>query len=649
MGFNQEQIQKVLVALISGRGLQSSYQYLLHLNTAKNETNNINILSLEAALDWLCLYLPSNELPRLFTDINHRRQDDNYNDDRLKNNISIIKAMEDFDVNHHNDDTQTLTTKPTHTTIASSSPIPVLLPQHGITSNMKENPNENHVYDDSTNNNPHYFIQKNKSSNQGHNVNIKSNDDANIQNVDDEAAAAAAKRDWLLSQYQYEAYEEEEEEEEDEAYNNCDQQTYGGVNVQPQTQHAQNQKLMQGTGQEQAVPLVIKEEEEKRELFPEEVRLHRLEGEIQELKEDVNNEANNYMRSKQEIKEMKGNLRKMENQAKGLRGKIAKKLAKWTSGKKDETTTSLERDKEKSEEDEAVGCVAGLFDMPQDGIQDNEALVKKIHYIDVDIPRDWTGKTPKVMLIEHCRKLKWRKPTFNKMENTTNGCILTVKRMQHQEPCTIITEEGPFRSIQDAEHYVSTRALYNLNQELQLHLLMPPSFRALWTSWLQEEHNKQQEALMEKQNERRDKIAVLIAYIAYAVKCELDGDTNSSGGKNLLPIDEKEVIDNWDDDSQESSRSNLNEIEVFNPSSQLQLPSNFGDKMRNAFIRKMRGRRYEQMYSNRKCLPIFDFRQEILDTVNNNPVTILCAETGKSDRSLDFKILQIIKYKVFSK
>jgi hypothetical protein len=41
------------------------------------------------------------------------------------------------------------------------------------------------------------------------------------------------------------------------------------------------------------------------------------------------------------------------------------------------------------------------------------------------IPKNWTGKTPKVMLEEWCRKEKLPKPNFQKM--SMNGCRLRVQ------------------------------------------------------------------------------------------------------------------------------------------------------------------------------------------------------------------------------
>ena len=59
------------MAVVSGQGT-TAYQYPTRNENDDgniNQNNNNNPLSLDPLLDWLCMHLPTEELPKLFTDI----------------------------------------------------------------------------------------------------------------------------------------------------------------------------------------------------------------------------------------------------------------------------------------------------------------------------------------------------------------------------------------------------------------------------------------------------------------------------------------------------------------------------------------------------------------------------------------------------
>jgi len=548
LGFTCDQIKKVLVALIFGEEIKSEISTNNTNHTHGDDYRGEDILSLEAALDWLCFHLQSNDLPKLFTDINLRQDDGN------SINLSVIKAFQKEELGNESEDLEIVGEK-----------------EKGL--RQKQNDSVCLKLDSTTKDN---FLSKKDG-------NIETSRRSKADDEDD--GKEAAKRAWLLSHYQYE-----------------DEHSIEDL-VHDQVKIEQD-KVDVGT------------KTEERAKFPEEIRLERLEGEIQDLTESLNDEANNYMRSKYEIAEMKKTLKKLTGQAKGLRGKVAKKI------------TSLEviQDREEEKQEEEC-CAMELFgNNPLESVAGISTVTME-KYIEVNIPSDWSGKTPKVILLEHCRKQKWPKPTFTKIENTNNGCVVKVK--QFQNDVKIMAEEGPFRSIVHAEHYVSTKILYALNPNLPMHLLMPPDFRDLWTSWLKEKEMKRNEVLMIHKNERSEKIASLVAHLLRIVtESENNGSNRGPRFSESFENSSKDTPDNWDEESSDSNANNVVAEVIAMPKISTSVPNKLGKALQDSFARKQKSKSYEKMYRNRQCLPIFDYRQQILETVRDNSVTVLCAETG---------------------
>ena len=131
---------------------------------------------------------------------------------------------------------------------------------------------------------------------------------------------------------------------------------------------------------------------------------------------------------------------------------------------------------EQNEKEDYNGGMCSLFDndvAPARSKQ--EAIVITNVYVPdllADIPSDWTGKRPKDLFLEQCRKKKIPKPIFSKIPATKNGCTIKLKMKGGAE--NVIQHEGPFSSFKDAEHFVSTKALYELDPNVPLYRLLPP-------------------------------------------------------------------------------------------------------------------------------------------------------------------------------
>ena len=103
-GFNSEQILRVFVAILSGQSLTATEAetYLdVGVNAGSNSDGNgdgmekvtsSSLLTLDHALDWLCMNLTTEELPRLFTDVDVVSGDD---DMLTKVQLPIMEEVEE--------------------------------------------------------------------------------------------------------------------------------------------------------------------------------------------------------------------------------------------------------------------------------------------------------------------------------------------------------------------------------------------------------------------------------------------------------------------------------------------------------------------------------------------------------------------------
>jgi len=404
-------------------------------------------------------------------------------------------------------------------------------------------------------------------------------------NDDDKAAQKA----WLLAQYQYEEEDEEVSEDDD------------VVDIST--------------------------------MSPLEQELHNMETEYKEISTILEDETQQYMMNKHEIKEARKKNKMLKKQLDGLRRKVQQERAR----KQQEVVSAAT---EADNEEEEQGMAFDLFgdnNNHDDGGTDmfstpsatktttatpttNTAPVPNY-----SIPKNWTGKTPKQVLEERCKKLKCGPPKFNK-RGTLNGGKITVKCKPPME----IQDEGPFQNWNDdGRNYLATRALYEMDSTLPLYRLLPPVFRDLWVSWLDAAKQEQQaedqllsDAKEQKMKEIVDAIMSRQPQRPAAAKSTVEAESQIETGEvNANDMEEHHVPDTWDDsESEEEPMKDVQHVrsEV----------SPEGAKLQSFFHKRQKAPQYQSMLEVRKALPMFSYRQQLLDTIQENQVTVLCAETG---------------------
>ncbi|KAL2258547.1 hypothetical protein VTK26DRAFT_8113 [Humicola hyalothermophila] len=103
----------------------------------------------------------------------------------------------------------------------------------------------------------------------------------------------------------------------------------------------------------------------------------------------------------------------------------------------------------------------------------------------------WTGKLPVNLLSEHCQKQKWDKPDYHTIK-TKEGFSVLVSLSARNPKTNEVTKLPPFKlppshvhlaykpTALEAKHVAATYALYRVCSMKNLHLTLPPDYKALW-------------------------------------------------------------------------------------------------------------------------------------------------------------------------
>jgi hypothetical protein len=622
---------------------------------------NYAVTSIDVALDWLCLHLLSTELPPLFTEYLVRDKQNQTQNQQVENSLTVVKF------------------KALTTTSADKS----------TTATSEEGDGDrDHLFSERL----LVLQQPNESSSLEPNTKSKEEQDE-----------AKAHKAWLLAQYQYEDNEDEMD---------CSDQGTDRVNLQksckdsrltkqePMSQDKSGKRVTpptptiatNGPASPQQQPTITPSDpvDALDHLLPspQELQLLDLERELDEAEVDLKNDANNYMRSKQETKELAIHVKKLKQQVGGLRKRVEKQKEKQRisvlepepvpeSGDKQgrehekvyETDGLVSTEKEVDEDQEYGG---GLFDRTAaaPGKHDNSATSTStttsgmangvdvsalatttntlpLKNVDYSIPKGWTGTTPQKTLNEWYKKrqkgkaTKLPKPKYHKLPGGGNN------KKQQGYRLVIVTEKGESRDFLqqqnhttffqgDVQEYLALQALYSLEPTLPLYQLFPPVFRALWLSWVdqvqQEAHRQKQDYVTEK-TEKMDRLLVLVdtSHQAQTVNCTTTTTSQSMkhAQNDTKKNSESELLDSWEDTDGKEPGTSTAKSEV--QSSKATSSSSKGAgarRLRDEFVQRQSTPAYEEMKRIRTTLPMYAFRQTVLDTIRNNPVTILCAETG---------------------
>ncbi|KAK0719817.1 P-loop containing nucleoside triphosphate hydrolase protein [Lasiosphaeris hirsuta] len=103
----------------------------------------------------------------------------------------------------------------------------------------------------------------------------------------------------------------------------------------------------------------------------------------------------------------------------------------------------------------------------------------------------WTGKLPVNLLSEHCQKQKWDRPDFNTIKTPEGFSVfvsLSAKNFKTGETTKLAAFKLPPSHVHlaykptalEAKHFAATYALYRVCSMKNLHMMLPPDYKALW-------------------------------------------------------------------------------------------------------------------------------------------------------------------------
>eukprot|EP00252_Welwitschia_mirabilis_P022645 TRINITY_DN6191_c0_g1_i1.p1 TRINITY_DN6191_c0_g1~~TRINITY_DN6191_c0_g1_i1.p1 ORF type:complete len:1460 (-),score=349.95 TRINITY_DN6191_c0_g1_i1:511-4890(-) len=261
---------------------------------------------------------------------------------------------------------------------------------------------------------------------------------------------------------------------------------------------------------------------------------------------------------------------------------------------------------EMQKKEKAVGCIQG---QTKGGKQEKQFMGGK------SAKQEDVRKQPKAILQQQCQKSGWAAPKYEKVFGKGNAysyCLSilrpSVGRGKSKKVGGVFKFQFPepdyvFESVDDAQNGVATVALFHLFPDTPLHQMLSEPYRSFVLKWMTGDSKH-----MENEDARRaDFVKSLVV-------------TNTF---NKLPNPRKEeeaAISQYDETLSEyvssfQERSNSDkEAESYH--------------LKKSFEKKKQNVKYKVMLKARKTLPIAELKEELLQSVKENDVIVVSGETG---------------------
>lgn len=332
-----------------------------------------------------------------------------------------------------------------------------------------------------------------------------------------------------------------------------------------------------------------------------------LQDQLVDMELDYANPANQYMRSRYENKAMKQEIQNLKR----LIGKLQPKMERTPTQvtKVLSSTMSNGQTENDTNEDEHE---SGMFDIFATDIssapKEETCNSPRISVPKNAIPRSWTGMTPFQVLEDRCKEEGTGPPKFSKQPNC--GGRLSI-RLLEEECLAFDVESAP--SHEDAKHYLSTQALYKLFNNLPLYGSLPPVYRNLWLEWKAEEEKEREFEKRRVLDEHERSVDKLMEVVESSSICGKGHEKSESCFRSDLEC-QGAIL------GSERSPGKQKEERV--------IDDRASSELRDWFLKHRTTDRYLEMYEEREKLPIMQYREDILLSINRNTTTIIHAETG---------------------
>lgn len=235
-----------------------------------------------------------------------------------------------------------------------------------------------------------------------------------------------------------------------------------------------------------------------------------------------------------------------------------------------------------------------------------------------------TLKIPKAVLHQLCQRSGWEAPKFDKVlergkrySYAVSVLRKTTGRGKSRKPGGLITLQLPdqnetFESAEDAQNRVAAYALCQLFNDLPVHLMMMEPYASLV---LQFKGGELSSTVEDNVEERRAGFVDRILNADGSNPKRLNNISNSS----LSEVFQDPSVERTDSDFSGTTRSTEQELRSVKAESLY---------LRQEQEKKKRLKKYREMLKTRSALPIASMQNEILQLVKENSVLVVCGETG---------------------